>query len=101
MMQIFRSICVLAILAGTFVWGSGGANAQVSDAVRQACTPDAMRLCGDAIPDVARVTACMKTKYSQVSEPCRLAMAAGRKVEPRRHRHYTYHHYKRHCRHCT
>ena len=33
-----------------------GASAQGSDAARQACTPDAMRLCSDVIPDVARVT---------------------------------------------
>ena len=26
---------------------------------QQACTGDAFRLCGDAIPDVDRVTACM------------------------------------------
>jgi hypothetical protein len=95
MMRFFRSVCVLAILAGACAYGAG-ANAQGTDAERQACTPDAMRLCGDAIPDVVKVTACMKVKYSQLSEPCRAAMRAGRKAAPRRHHYY----YRHHCHHC-
>lgn len=94
MMRIFRSVCVLAMLAGLF--GAGGALAQGSDAERQACAPDAMRLCSDAIPDVVKVTACMKAKYSQLSEPCRAVMGGGKKGATRHH-----HYYKHHCRHCT
>jgi hypothetical protein len=45
--------------------------------VQQACTPDAMRLCSDTIPDVARTTACMKAKHAQISKECRVAMAGG------------------------
>ena len=73
------------------------ASAQGSDAARQACTPDAMRLCSDVIPDVARVTACMKAKYRQLSEPCRVAMRGTPSGTGRHHGHY--HHY-RHCHHC-
>jgi hypothetical protein len=58
--------------------GSGGAEAtsvgQVSQSARQACTPDALRLCSDYIPDVAKITACMRAKSAQLSEPCRAAM---------------------------
>jgi hypothetical protein len=39
---------------------------------QQACTPDAFRLCGDAIPDVDRVTACMIARKSQLSPGCRV-----------------------------
>jgi hypothetical protein len=39
---------------------------------QQACTPDAFRLCGDAIPDVARVTACMIARKSELSPGCRV-----------------------------
>jgi hypothetical protein len=74
------------------------ASAQGSDAERQACTPDAMRLCSDVIPDVTRVTACMKAKYSQLSEPCRVAMRGTPSGKGRHHGHY--HHY-RHCHHCS
>ena len=38
---------------------------------QQACTPDAMRLCGPEIPDVDRVTACMVRNKSQLSPECR------------------------------
>jgi hypothetical protein len=39
---------------------------------QQACSPDAFRLCGDAIPDVDRVTACMIRKRSELSPGCRV-----------------------------
>ena len=38
---------------------------------QQACTGDAFRVCGDAIPDVDRVTACMIRNKSQLSPGCR------------------------------
>jgi hypothetical protein len=37
----------------------------------QACTPDAMRICGAYIPDVDRITACMIQNKSQLSPECR------------------------------
>jgi hypothetical protein len=91
-MPMFRIICVLLALMGVLFYHTDIALAQGTDAERQACTPDAMRLCGDAIPDVVKVTACMKAKYSQLSEPCRVAMGGGKKGGS--------HHYRRHCRHC-
>jgi hypothetical protein len=39
---------------------------------QQACSPDAFRLCGDAIPDVGRVTACMMARRAQLSPGCRV-----------------------------
>ena len=36
----------------------------------QACTPDAMRLCGAYVPDVDRITACMIQNRSQLSPEC-------------------------------
>jgi hypothetical protein len=38
---------------------------------QQACTPDAMRLCGEYVPDVERITACMIARKSQLSPECR------------------------------
>jgi hypothetical protein len=95
-MRTVRFVCWLALLAGALLYQLDRANAQASPEVEQACTPDAMRLCSDAIPDVVKVTACMTAKYSQLSQPCRAAMAtskrnAGKNVE--HHRRY------RHCRH--
>src|ERR1700709_2132856 len=43
---------------------------------QQACTPDAFRLCGDAIPDVDRVTVCMIRNKAQLSPGCRVFFRA-------------------------
>jgi hypothetical protein len=97
-MRIVHLAGTIILLALFFCRLDGAAaQGQASDAARQACTPDAMRLCSDVIPDVARVTACMKAKYKQLSEPCRVAMR-GEAASRRHHGHY--HHHYRHCRHC-
>ncbi|MEZ5822251.1 MAG: hypothetical protein AB7I42_13645 [Bradyrhizobium sp.] len=51
---------------------------------QQACTPDAMRLCGSFIPDVDRITACMIQKKSQLSPECRRFFRPGPEVGARR-----------------
>jgi hypothetical protein len=38
---------------------------------QQACSGDAMQLCGEYVPDVDRITACMVSKKSQLSPGCR------------------------------
>jgi hypothetical protein len=38
---------------------------------QQRCQGDAMRLCGEFVPDVDRITACMIAKYSSLSEGCK------------------------------
>ena len=43
---------------------------------QQMCSGDAMRLCGEYIPDVDRITACMIRKYSQLSEGCQAVFDA-------------------------
>ena len=94
-----RLICWLALPAGLFLSGLNLAAAQGSDAARQACTPDAMRLCSQFIPNAAKVKSCMLRKRSQLSEACRLAMAGGRHERHRYVRHHYYHHYVHHYRH--
>jgi hypothetical protein len=37
---------------------------------QQACTPDAMRLCGEFVPNVDAITACMIQKRAQLSPQC-------------------------------
>jgi hypothetical protein len=107
LMRIARFIGVTLLLAGGLFYHADRAAAQVDDAARQACTPDAMRLCGDVIPDVAKVTACMKAKRALLSAPCRLVVnggGRGRRVERGGHegRHYyRYHHYSHHSRHSS
>ncbi len=43
-----------------------------TDQQQQACSPDAMRLCGPEIPDVDRITACMARNRQQLSPECRV-----------------------------
>jgi hypothetical protein len=36
-----------------------------------ACTPDVFKLCGEQIPDVNRIVACLRQNTPQLSGPCR------------------------------
>jgi len=82
----------LVLPAGILLGGIGAASAQGSDAARQACTPDAMRLCQEFIPDAERVKTCMLRKRRELSAECRAAMAGGghraghHRAHHRRHR---------------
>jgi hypothetical protein len=43
----------------------------------QACSGDAMRLCGAFVPDVDRITVCMIQNKSQLSPGCRVFFRSG------------------------
>ena len=38
---------------------------------QMACTPDVMRLCGDQIPDVNRIVACLRQNTTSLGSSCR------------------------------
>jgi hypothetical protein len=44
---------------------------------QQACSPDAMRLCGDFVPNVDAITACMIKKKAQLSPQCKAFFRQG------------------------
>jgi hypothetical protein len=69
-LSIFRGSTLLAATALALGLLTTAASAYTQEQ-QQLCTPDAMRLCGDVIPDVDRVTACMIAKQSQLSDGCR------------------------------
>ena len=54
-----------------FLLGASTSGFAYTPEQQQACTPDAMRLCGNFVPDVDRVTVCMIEKKSQLSPECR------------------------------
>jgi hypothetical protein len=91
---ICRRALPLGIVLLLLKLGAGAAQAQTVD-VRQACTPDAMRLCNNFIPDEAKVKSCMMAKRRELSVECRTAIAAmhhGRHtVHVRRVVHYRHH----------
>jgi hypothetical protein len=94
-MRIIRVVCALALPMSLLLGGLNTASAQSED-VTQACTPDAMRLCGEFIPDREKVKVCMLRKRAQLSEACRTAIAGGRREHEHRvyrhPRHYYHHH---------
>ncbi len=52
------------------------ANAYTQEQARL-CTGDAFRLCGSEIPDVERVTVCMRAKKSDLSAGCKSVFDQG------------------------
>jgi len=44
---------------------------------QQACSPDAMRLCGEFVPNVDAITACMIQKKAQLSPECAVFFRRG------------------------
>jgi hypothetical protein len=66
---------LVSVLAGAF----SGANAQYrgTQEMQQACTPDVMRLCNAEIPDVERITACMKRNRFNLSPACKPIFGVG------------------------
>ena len=106
-MRTMRFVCWLALPVGILLCGLNGAGAQGSVDARQACTPDAMRLCSEFIPDAERVKSCMLAKRRELSEDCRIAMGGGPRAGRREAYHHrrAYHHRERtrcgrHGRHC-
>ncbi|AWN43936.1 hypothetical protein [Methylobacterium durans] len=56
---------VLALMATT------ASHAEPSTAQREACTPDVWRLCSGEIPNVTRITACLRREKARLSPDCR------------------------------
>jgi hypothetical protein len=46
-------------------------HAFTQDDQRRLCTGDVLRLCGSEIPNVQRITACMRKQRASLSEGCR------------------------------
>jgi hypothetical protein len=61
----------LGLAAALFVSVAAAPAFAYSPEQQQACTPDAMRLCGAYIPDVDRITVCMIQRKAQLSPECR------------------------------
>jgi hypothetical protein len=89
-MRIIRLVCGLALPVSLFFGGISAASAQSEDAT-QACTPDAMRLCSEFIPDREKVRTCMLHKRSQLSQACRAAISSGKKERGHYHPHHPRH----------
>lgn len=68
------STCLLAAILTAATSGAALAGKtdepSLQDKQQAACYDDVQRLCANAMPDVAKVTACMKDKRPLVSKKC-------------------------------
>ena len=77
--HILRGTALLtAVLAASPAGSNEGTPEQ-----RSACIGDAFRLCGPEIPDVSRITACMKANFSRLSPACKVVFVQGPVAERR------------------
>ncbi len=67
-----RSRTFSGVLALATLLGGGVALAQErgTEAQREACTPDAFRLCGQFIPDASRIESCLRAAGPRLSPAC-------------------------------
>jgi len=67
----YKGICLAApLLVALSVFGAGGAAAQGTPEQQEACKPDVFRLCGNFIPNVEPIIACLKANEPNLSPPC-------------------------------
>jgi hypothetical protein len=67
-----RGFAVALALAATAM--SSTASHAFSAEAQQMCTSDAFRLCGSEIPNIAKITACMRAQRANLSVGCRAVM---------------------------
>lgn len=78
-MRVNRIALSLVVAAGL----AGAASAQEERGTMEqqmACTPDVWRLCFDQIPDVGRITACLRQNTPQLSGACRAVFESNASV---------------------
>jgi len=76
-MTTLRNVLVgTAAVAALFLSSSAGF-AQGTPEQRAACKRDAFQFCAAEIPNVSRITSCMKANYSKLSEGCKAVMSKG------------------------
>lgn len=67
-MTTARIACAVIAL---FAAAPSSADAAGTPEQRRACRQDAMKFCGQFIPDVNRIKACMEKNFRKLSPPCR------------------------------
>ena len=65
-----RTLTSLTIAAAVIVSAGSLAQAGGTDREREACTPDAFRLCTSAMPDEGRVENCLRAAGPRLSRAC-------------------------------
>jgi hypothetical protein len=69
-----RRIGVIIALAASMSGLSTSSSFAFSAEAQQMCTGDAFRLCSSEIPDIAKITTCMRRQRASLSVGCRQVM---------------------------
>src|ERR1700738_5573776 len=83
-MRVYKTVLSLAIAtAGGIAVQNPAFSEEYRGTLEQqlACTPDVFRLCFDQIPDVNRITACLRQNTPQLSGPCRSVFESNASVQ--------------------
>jgi hypothetical protein len=67
----------LTILIGATAFGTVSAVHAYTAEQQQLCSDDAMRLCSSEVPDVDRITTCMRRQYAALSKGCKSVFRTG------------------------
>lgn len=70
------TIALFCVATALFCGSADARDRPVPAEARQACTPDALRLCGAHIPDEDAVAACLKGNIQRLSVQCRQIISA-------------------------
>ncbi len=83
-MRTKRIVLGLALSAGCVIAVQAAAAEEYRGTFEQqlACTPDVWRLCGDQIPDVNRIVACLRQNTPQLSGSCRAVFESNASTPP-------------------
>jgi hypothetical protein len=76
-------LALLPVLAVLATFAAQPAAAQGTSEQRDACESDAISLCGEFIPNVAAIEACMKRKIKSLSPACRVVMSGSSRKQKR------------------
>jgi hypothetical protein len=72
--MLLRMNLIAAAIVAAAMSGNGTAVAQGTMQQQNACQPDVFRLCGNYIPNVGEIVACLRGNEARLSEPCHEVM---------------------------
>ena len=80
-MLLRMNLIAIAVVAAT-IGGRGAAVAQGTMQQQNACEPDVFRLCGNYIPNVGEIVACLRGNEARLSQPCHQVMFSDHGEQP-------------------
>jgi hypothetical protein len=76
-MTKLRNALLGTVLVATLMASSSASFAEGTAEQRSACMGDAFRYCSSEIPNVSRITSCMRANFSKLTPACKTAFLKG------------------------